>query len=284
MATDVELLTLQEAADRLGVHYMTAYRHVRTGRLPAKLDGSRWRVRAADLEAASRGAGASGRASDGDVDGDAEPARRPPVGRLAGRLASGDVRGSWTIVEEHLASGATPEQAIVDLVGAAMRLVGDRWADGTFTVADEHQATTTTVQVISRIGSTGARRGRRLDPVLVGCAPHDPHAMATALLAEVLRRRGHRVTDLGGDVPAESFASVAASARFRAVCVSVSTEDRRRDAADAIEATRWAAPQTEVFAGGAAIRSLESALAIGAQNWARDASALADALARDRRR
>ena len=26
-------LTLQEAADRLGVHYMTAYRYVRTGRL-----------------------------------------------------------------------------------------------------------------------------------------------------------------------------------------------------------------------------------------------------------
>ena len=29
-------LTLQEAADLLGVHYMTAYRYVRTGRLPAR--------------------------------------------------------------------------------------------------------------------------------------------------------------------------------------------------------------------------------------------------------
>ena len=32
---DPSLITLQEAADRLGVHYMTAYRYVRTGRMPA---------------------------------------------------------------------------------------------------------------------------------------------------------------------------------------------------------------------------------------------------------
>ena len=32
------LLSLQEAADRLGVHYMTAYRYVRTGRLRAVQD------------------------------------------------------------------------------------------------------------------------------------------------------------------------------------------------------------------------------------------------------
>ena len=33
-------LTLPEVAEKLGVHYMTAYRYVRTGRLPAKRSGS----------------------------------------------------------------------------------------------------------------------------------------------------------------------------------------------------------------------------------------------------
>ena len=37
-----ELIELREAAERLGVHYMTAYRHVRTGRLPAVQRGGRW--------------------------------------------------------------------------------------------------------------------------------------------------------------------------------------------------------------------------------------------------
>ena len=37
-------LTLQEAADLLGVHYMTAYRYVRTGRLPGTRVGAHWQV------------------------------------------------------------------------------------------------------------------------------------------------------------------------------------------------------------------------------------------------
>ena len=39
-----EPISLQEAASRLGVHYMTAYRYVRTGRLPARRDGAQWFV------------------------------------------------------------------------------------------------------------------------------------------------------------------------------------------------------------------------------------------------
>ena len=44
-------ITLQEAAERLGVHYMTAYRYVRLGRLRATQRDGRWYVRESDLEA-----------------------------------------------------------------------------------------------------------------------------------------------------------------------------------------------------------------------------------------
>jgi excisionase family DNA binding protein len=37
-------ISLRDAAERLGVHYMTAYRDVRTGRLPASRNGVRWRI------------------------------------------------------------------------------------------------------------------------------------------------------------------------------------------------------------------------------------------------
>ncbi len=49
MGHDPDELTLHQAADRLGVHYMTAYRYVRTGKLPARRAGSQWVVDAADL-------------------------------------------------------------------------------------------------------------------------------------------------------------------------------------------------------------------------------------------
>lgn len=40
---------LRDAAERLGVHYMTAYRYVRLGVLPAEKVGGEWQVRPSDL-------------------------------------------------------------------------------------------------------------------------------------------------------------------------------------------------------------------------------------------
>ena len=42
-------LSLHEAADLLGVHYMTIYRRVRLGILPARKIGGTWMVDPADL-------------------------------------------------------------------------------------------------------------------------------------------------------------------------------------------------------------------------------------------
>ncbi len=42
-------LTLQQAADKLHVHYMTVYRYVRTGKLPATRVGGAWQVDPDDL-------------------------------------------------------------------------------------------------------------------------------------------------------------------------------------------------------------------------------------------
>ncbi len=52
-----EQLTLHEAADRLGVHYMTVYRHVRLGMLPARKVGGSWRVDPADVATEQRAGG-----------------------------------------------------------------------------------------------------------------------------------------------------------------------------------------------------------------------------------
>jgi excisionase family DNA binding protein len=49
MSTDTTY-GLREAAELLGVHYMTVYRYIRTGRLPAHQAGSQWEISAADLK------------------------------------------------------------------------------------------------------------------------------------------------------------------------------------------------------------------------------------------
>ena len=51
MSDDDTLLSLRAAADQLGVHYMTAYRYLRLGTLPAKKVNGVWQVRTGDLRA-----------------------------------------------------------------------------------------------------------------------------------------------------------------------------------------------------------------------------------------
>src|SRR3954462_8700543 len=93
-----ESITLHEAADRLGVHYMTVYRYVRLGMLPAEKSAGTWKVDPADLPLVRAAAGGTAPA----------PARRPRAGgrssapwsdRLRTRMLAGDVEGSWHVVE-----------------------------------------------------------------------------------------------------------------------------------------------------------------------------------------
>jgi len=68
MPPDAGTLSLRECAERLGVHYMTAYRYVRTGMLAAVKQGTEWRVAVEDLESfGSDPAGPSGPVARGDA-------------------------------------------------------------------------------------------------------------------------------------------------------------------------------------------------------------------------
>src|ERR1700722_17230894 len=85
------LLGLQEAADQLGVHYMTAYRYVRTGRLPARRVGNQCWVDPNDLPAAAAGSAVVGRSR-------TETRRASRVAtarRLEDRLVAGGEPGGW---------------------------------------------------------------------------------------------------------------------------------------------------------------------------------------------
>src|SRR5690242_10310261 len=102
-------ISLTEAAEQLGVHYMTAYRYVRTGRLPAERDGVLWTVDPADLTRVgeSRSARAAGRPR---RSGDGGRIRAGAPGRLAARLVAGDEGGAWAVVESVLDGGVDPAE------------------------------------------------------------------------------------------------------------------------------------------------------------------------------
>lgn len=264
---DGDRLSLREAADLLGVHYMTAYRHVRTGRLPAELVAGQWQVRRADLAVASAPR-AVRRSTDGsDV-----------VRRLAARLVAGDEAGSWSLVQEALVGGADPVEVHLELLAGAMRSIGDGWADGSITIDEEHRAAAVCHRLVGRLGPRFARPGRSRGAVVLAGAPGDPHALPVALAADVVRAAGWAVVDLGASVPAESLARAAASTdRLVAVGVSVSSSGHEPDVAEAVAAVRAAVPSVPVLVGGSALDAAAAAR-LGADGWAATAGDLVERL------
>jgi len=208
-------LTLADAAAEAGLHYMTLYRYVRTGRIPATRHGREWRIARRDVDALTN---------------PAAPPRARRTGtaalcrRLEDRMLAGDEAGAWRIVEDALAAGTEPATVHLRLLAPALSDIGDRWARGELRVADEHRASVVAGRLIGRLGPQLRTRGARRGTVVVGAVTGDAHALPTAIAADLLRGARFEVADLGADVPVESFVQAVAEAdRLLAVVVSVAS-------------------------------------------------------------
>lgn len=265
------VLTLHEAAEQLGVHYMTAYRYVRLGLLPAVKVGGTWQVTADDL--------ASFRAAEATPAQPGVRRRAPWAARLEARLVAGDGRGAWGVVEAALAAGADLDEVYLEIISPAMHSIGARWAAGELDVSVEHRATGIAFRLIGRLGPRFARRGRPRGAVLLGAPVGERHSLPIALLADLLRGEGWEVSDLGVDLPAESFVHAALSTEgLVAVGVSVTSAVHLQEVAVSLAALRAAVPGVYLAVGGLAIDGEEHALALGADGWAKSAAGFAEQL------
>lgn len=249
-------MTLQEAADELGLHYMTVYKYVRTGRLDGSKVGGEWRVRSTDVAAlAARPRPSRHRKG---------PGTASYVPRLVDRLVAGDGEGAWAVVEGAMASGVEPSEVYLDLLAPALRTIGDRWADGTYSIAQEHQATAVVTTIVGRLSPRFTRPGRKRGSVVVGAPPGDEHALPVAMAADLLRAEGFRVHALGDNVPAASFEETASAAdRLVAVSICATTGDNEARIAETVRALH-AAVDVPVFVGGGAIADADAAARLGA--------------------
>lgn len=265
-----ELFPLDEAARRLGVHYMTAYRRVRVGRLPAVQHHGRWFVPAAALVAA-RAAPVS------EALGRVRRASRERREHLTSRLLAGDAAGCWLLIEQALASGRAPEAIYVELLGPALREIGRRWEHGEVGVELEHRASAVALRLAGQLAPRFVRPGRkRRGAVLLAGAPGDFHLLPLVMVADVVRGHGYVVHDLGANVPERSLIAAAeATAELAVIGLSVSCEQTKRAAERAINRLHRSAPGVPVLLGGPALEHEDASLALGADGWAPDAIAAA---------
>jgi excisionase family DNA binding protein len=211
-------MQLSQAAETLGVHYQTAYGWVREGVLPARKVGRGYEVSDEDVRAlAARRA--QGR----------EPARVVRVrdwaaqaGRLYAAIADGEETQARAALNR-LASGVSLTDLCERVIGPALRRIGDGWAAGQVSIAQEHRA----AAICERLIAIHARQpaGRPRGTAIVTTPPGERHGLPALMAAACLREDRWLVHHLSADLPAAEIAGMARQTGASLVVLSCTTTE-----------------------------------------------------------
>jgi methanogenic corrinoid protein MtbC1 len=159
---------------------------------------------------------------------------------LASLLVDGDDElAAWTLRN---AMAESSRAAVYDgILRDAMRLVGENWRNGRWSVAEEHLASRTLLAVMEQLRPrTGPES--RIGPmaVLAGVAG-EQHMIGLVCLEQVLAEDGWTVANLGADLPDTDLAGFIARNDVSLVALTASEEPRLNAMAEAVVAVRVAA-------------------------------------------
>lgn len=260
-----ETVELREAAERLGVHYQTAYQWVRSGELPAVRVRNRYRIDTGDLQRF---------ADERDAPRPVEARPRPrrwdtAVRRVDTALREGDEPTVRTLLVDLRDEGVPVTELISRLVVPALRNIGAGWVRGEVNIAEEHRAAALVGRILGELAPNPM--GRRRGTAVVASVSGDHHTLPTTMAAIALREDRWKVEHLGADVPGDEVVRFAVDQDADLVVLTV-TNPEMADAADdlrgAIEASGIAAIvgapgrtledlQSEARAAGSARRSTD---------------------------
>lgn len=193
-----EPLQLQAAADALGVHYQTAYRWVRTGRLPARLVAGRYVVERTDVAHLVRQ-----RAEPRAPGGPSRDRIERRAERFATALSAGDEPRARSIVLRLVEEGAPLVDVIGIVIAPALRRLGDAWQTGRAAIWEEHRASAIVERILGEVNPNP--RGRRRGAVMISAVAGDRHNLPVTMAAIVLRDDHWHVADLGADMPPDEI-------------------------------------------------------------------------------
>jgi MerR family transcriptional regulator, light-induced transcriptional regulator len=235
-------MDLREAAEALGVHYQTAYGWVRNGVLPARKVGRGYAVSEVDVGAlaARRRAGAE----------PPRPVRVRDWEATSQALYLAIVSGEETAARhqlERLWAGVPLIDLCEQVIAPALRRIGDDWAAGVVSIAEEHRASAICERLIA--AHTRQPAGRPHGTAVVATPPGERHGLPALMAAACLRESRWLVHHLASDLPVEEVIRIADQTGADLVVLSSATSQaagHARQAAAAIMASR---PRLTVLAG-----------------------------------
>ncbi len=207
------------------------------------------------------------------------------IGRLreayADAVLAGAEGSAERVIREAIDAGIS-ECAIDDaIIAPTLRRVGEHWASGEISVADEHLATEISIRMIALQREAFAVAARRASRRVLLCAlQQERHTVGLEMAASVLLHAGYDVRMLGADVPIDTLSHAVSRHRPAVVGFSMTLATTAAVLPAAIYEVRSADPGVGIIIGGAAASlRMEATAGTAVCTHVTDAVEIADALA-----
>lgn len=179
---------------------------------------------------------------------------------------SSDVATIAAVVEQALAVDPI-DRCFSEILAPALVEVGERWAAGSLTVAQEHLASSAVRSALQRLLADG--RGAVRGVAVCACAPGEHHEIGLQMVAVLLRADGWQVAYLGADTPLADAAALATTIGAHALCFSAASRESAAALRRELKSARLPRSLTVLVGGrasggpdaSAAVRSLRSVAA-----------------------
>lgn len=169
-------------------------------------------------------------------------------------LLAGDPEAAERAVREAMDGGLTAAQIDVELITPALFVVGEKWALGEISVADEHLASEIALRVLAlqRVLHRTKRR-RRLRRVLLLAPEGERHVIGLNMACDLLLAAGYETRMLGADVPLADIAAAVARHEADIVALTATMADSVERVDAALDYLRAVHPRVAIVLGGSAV-------------------------------
>jgi methanogenic corrinoid protein MtbC1 len=154
------------------------------------------------------------------------------------------------------------DEAIIDdhVIAPALWLVGDLWADGEISIAQEHLASAISLRVLTlQREAFRMARERASRRVLLAGLEGEHHVVGLMMASSLLLHAGYDVRLYGADLPVVELAGAVAAVRPAVVGLTTATALTAVNAPTAFEAVRVVDPDVGVLVGGRGVEEVWAA-------------------------
>jgi len=177
----------------------------------------------------------------------------------ADALLSGEPAAAEAVIRDAIEAGL--DEATIDdrVIAPALVLVGDLWAAGRISVADEHLATSISIRAMAlQREAFRVARERASHRVLLAAVQGERHVVGLEMAASVMLHAGYDVRMLGPDVPVAAIGPAVARHGPAVVGFTTTTSISAVNVPAACDAVRRADPDAGIVMGG---RGVDAGLA-----------------------